>query len=62
MLADLADYSGFYRVTEPPEAAIQFREGKRAVFGRLWHFLNMSDAERRALEAAAKAERVDQPG
>lgn len=58
VLADLANHSGFYRVTEPggAEGALDFAEGKRAVYGRVFRFLRMSAEEAAALEEAARAE------
>lgn len=56
VLADLANHTGFYRVTEPGAGALEFAEGKRAVFGRVFRFLRMTDAEVAALEEAARAE------
>lgn len=58
MLADLADYTGFYRVNGesiPPDERA-FSDGKRAAFGRLFRFLNLSDEERAGLVQAARAE------
>ena len=58
VLADLANAAGFYRVTEPEHGAdrIAFQEGKRALFGRVFRFLRMTDEETVALEEAARAE------
>jgi hypothetical protein len=56
VLADLASHTGFYRVTEPGAGSLDFAEGKRAVFGRLFRFLRMTEAEIEALEEAARAE------
>ena len=56
VLADLANHTGFYRVTEPGAGALDFAEGKRAVYGRVFRFLRMSDAEVASLEEAARAE------
>jgi len=55
IVADLANFTGFYRV-HPPDDALAFQEGKRAAFGRLFYFLNLSEAEARALAQAARAE------
>lgn len=52
----LANHTGFYRVTEPGAGALDFAEGKRAVYGRVFRFLRMSDAEVASLEEAARAE------
>ena len=57
IIADLANFTGFYRV-HPPDDALAFQEGKRAAFGRLFYFLNLSEAEARALSEAARAEAV----
>ncbi len=58
VLADLANHTGFYRVTEPGGASgfLDFAEGKRAVYGRVFRFLRMSADEVAALEEAARAE------
>lgn len=56
VLADLANYSGFYRVTEPGAGPLEFQEGKRAIFGRIFRFLRMSANEAVSLEEAARAE------
>ncbi len=57
VLVDLANFTGFYRVT-PPEAgdrhAIVFNEGMRAAYGRIFQYLRMSDIEVRNLEMAAR--------
>ena len=57
VLVDLANFTGFYRVT-PPEAgdrdAIVFNEGMRAAYGRIFQYLRMSDVEVRSLETAAR--------
>ncbi len=58
VLADLADYTGFYRVNGegiPPDDRA-FSDGKRAAFGRLFRFLNLTDDEKNALVQAARAE------
>ena len=55
MIADLANFTGFYRVSLPDDA-LAFQEGKRAAFGRLFYFLNLSEAEARLLAEAARAE------
>src|SRR5262245_26409068 len=56
VLVDLADFSGFYRVTAPQSGSDQvfFNEGLRALYGRIFRYLRMSDAERQALETAAR--------
>lgn len=60
VLADLAAQTGFYMV-EPPDADLSlyqagYSAGQRAAFGRLFHFLSLSDEQLRALEVAARAE------
>lgn len=58
VLADLADITGFYAVSSadtPPDARA-YADGKRAAFGRLFHFLNLTDEERGFLEKAARTE------
>ena len=57
IIADLANFTGFYRV-HPPDDTLPFQEGKRAAFGRLFYFLNLSEAEARMLSEAARAEAV----
>ena len=58
VLADLADFTGFYRVNgqgiAPDDRA--FSDGMRAAFGRLFRFINLTDEERAALVEAARAE------
>lgn len=56
VLADLANHTGFYRVTPPGAGSLDYMEGKRAVFGRIFRFLRMTEAETEALEEAARAE------
>lgn len=57
VLVDLANFTGFYRVT-PPEGGdrdtIVFNEGMRAAYGRIFQYLRMSDTEVMALETAAR--------
>ena len=64
VLADLAEYCGFYAVSNmqaPP--GIDFgmflsdQNARRAVFGRIVHFLNLTYREMKELEAAAIEER-----
>lgn len=60
VLADLAAQTGFYMV-EPPDADLTlfqagYSAGQRAAFGRLFHFLSLSDEQLRALEVAAREE------
>lgn len=60
VLADLADYTGFYRVNGegiPPDDRA-FSDGKRAAFGRLFRFLNLTDEEKAALVQAARTEAI----
>ncbi|GLS17966.1 hypothetical protein GCM10007874_09820 [Labrys miyagiensis] len=58
VLADLADFTGFYRVNGPgiPPDDRAFSDGMRAAFGRLFRFLNLTDEEKAALVEAARAE------
>lgn len=60
VLADLAAHTGFYLVEPPGSDLSQFQAGynagQRAAFGRLFHFLSLSDEQMRALEEAARAE------
>lgn len=58
VLADLAAFSGFYRVTPPGAGDMAFNEGKRAVFGHIFSMLRMTDEEVRRLEEAARHEAV----
>lgn len=57
VLVDLANFTGFYRVT-PPEGGdrdtIIFNEGMRAAYGRIFQYLRMSDIEIKSLETAAR--------
>lgn len=60
VLADLAAQTGFYLV-DPPGADFTlyqagYNAGQRAAFGRLFHFLSLSDEQLRALEEAARQE------
>ena len=58
IIADLAAFAGFFEVTEafaPPEIRA-FNDGKRAAFGRLFHFVNLNDEDRASLAAAARLE------
>lgn len=58
VLADLANFCGFYKVAPPGTAGdtLQYEAGSRAAFGRLFHFLSLSDERLAALEKAARAE------
>lgn len=60
VLADLANQSGFYRVTGPGFSAEDraFCDGMRAVFGHASKFLSMTDAELRDLQEAARQEAI----
>ena len=60
VLADLADYTGFYRVNGEgiPADDRAFSDGKRAAFGRLFRFLNLTDEEKAALVQAARTEAI----
>lgn len=63
VLADLANYSGFYRVSpaDTPDATLRFQEGMRAVYGYIYSHLNLSASDISALENAARQEAaVDQ--
>ena len=57
VLVDLANFTGFYRVT-PPEGGerdtIVFNEGMRTAYGRIFQYLRMSDVEIISLEVAAR--------
>lgn len=58
VLADLADYTGFFRVNGqgiPPDDRA-FSDGMRAAYGRLFRFLNLTDEEQQALVQAARVE------
>lgn len=58
VLADLADFTGFYRVNGQGIASDDraFSDGMRAAFGRIFRFLNLTDDEKDALIEAARAE------
>lgn len=60
VLADLAAHTGFYLVEPPGSDLSQFQAGynagQRAAFGRIFHFLSLSDDHLRALEIAARQE------
>lgn len=60
VLADLALHTGFYLV-EPPSSDLSlfqagYSAGQRAAFGRLFHYLTLSDQQLAALEDAARQE------
>jgi hypothetical protein len=59
VLADLAKESGFYRVTPARGTTTEELwqvEGKRLLFGHIFSFLNMREADLRELEYAARRE------
>ena len=58
VLTDLAYYSNFYTTAPPASDLATYAEwnGMRMVFGRVFRFLKMSDAEIRRLEEAARQE------
>lgn len=58
VLADLAQFSGFYTVTTPntPADAVRFAEGQRSVMARVLRFTRLSGVETRELEEAARLE------
>lgn len=59
VLADLAADSGFFAITDPSQhAALPFQEGKRALFGRIWANMRMSNQERISLEEAVREEQA----
>ena len=57
VLVDLANFTGFYRVT-PPETGnrdtVVINEGMRTAYGRIFQYLRMSDVEVLSLEVAAR--------
>lgn len=58
VLADLANHCGFYKVAErgtDPDL-LQYDEGQRSAFARIWNFLTLSDEQLAALESAARNE------
>lgn len=60
VLADLAVFCAFYQV-EPPTSDLSsyqagYANGLRAAFGRVFHFLNLTDEQWTALELAARFE------
>lgn len=58
VLADFANFCGFYKVPPigaPPETLL-VDQGLRAAFGRLFHFLSLTDDRLAALEKAAREE------
>jgi hypothetical protein len=56
VMVDLADFSGFYRVTSTADGRdeIVFNEGKRAAYARIFRYLRMSAEEMASLETAAR--------
>lgn len=58
VLADLADFTGFYKVAdaEATDAVLRHHAGQRSVFGRILAALRMTDAELLRLEEAARRE------
>ena len=55
VLLDLSITTGFYRVDPIANRdQLQFNEGKRFVFARVFRFLTVTDEERRSFEAAAR--------
>lgn len=58
VLADLADFTRFYQALPVGSAGSELAEinGMRIVFGRIFNYLNMTDAEIRALQEAARQE------
>jgi len=65
VLVDLANFTGFYRVT-PPEGGdrdtIVFNEGMRAAYGRIFQYLRICDVEILQLETAARQTSAGVPG
>lgn len=58
VLADLANYCGFYQVPPPDASAEQLRyeQGLRTAYARIHHFLSLTREQHQALETAARAE------
>src|SRR5689334_2539613 len=57
VLADLEKESGFVQVVLPgPGVSLEFENGKRHLFGRIFRFLSMTREEQDALHKAARAE------
>jgi hypothetical protein len=57
VLVDLADFTGFYRVTSPefvPRETVFYNEGMRGAYGRIFRYLRFGDDERASLETAAR--------
>lgn len=60
VLADLANWTGFYRVNGPEMGADEraWSDGARSAYARIFRFLRLGDDERRQLEEAARAEAI----
>lgn len=60
VLADLCEYCGYYKVFDPAVSmsVMADHNARRAVFGRIFHFLNLSEDERRELHEAARREHL----
>lgn len=57
VLADLENESGFVKVYTPgAETSLEFENGKRYLFGRIFRFLSMTPEEHNELHAAARQE------
>jgi hypothetical protein len=58
ILADLAAFCGFYQVEQGGVTAddLNHHAGRRAVFGRIFSFLALSDSQLAALEQASRDE------
>ena len=57
VLADLECVSGFVQVVEPGRnVSLEYENGKRFVFGRIFRFLSMTMEEQNALHQAARQE------
>ncbi|KFB11035.1 hypothetical protein [Nitratireductor basaltis] len=58
VLADLAEFCGFYKVAPPgtPAETLLYEQGLRAAFGRLFHFLSLPPERLKDLEEAARRE------
>lgn len=52
VLLDLADFSGFYKVSSA-DMPLEYIEGMRAVYGRIFSYIRLSPDEVRSLEQAA---------
>ena len=57
VLADLADHCGFFKVSKRvPDAALQFNEGRRHAFNRIFTFLSLTPEEVEDLAKATRGE------